>query len=190
MRGAIGVRWGRGGVDEKSHAAANVVPRVGLLDDEQVHGVVQVDDLDHQGLHVVVEDQRLARSGEVQRAHVAVAVVNPGLLAVGLGAEAPDLEVDLGGVVEQELNVVAGKHVGRAEAVAGGIDHDERDIHALGQFHAPAERVWDGQDLSVGQEAQQAGAVEQAEDVAVEAGEEVSEGGEVVEVHGEVAPCR
>jgi hypothetical protein len=41
-----------------------------------------------------------------------------------------------------------------------------------------------------GQERNRQGAVEQAEDVAVEAGEEVSEGGEVVEVHGEVAPCR
>jgi hypothetical protein len=50
------VRWGRGGSSRRSHAAANVVPRAGLgVDDEQVHGVGEVDDLDHQELHVVVE---------------------------------------------------------------------------------------------------------------------------------------
>lgn len=151
----------------------------GLLDDEQVGLVVQVDDLDDQRLHVVVEDQRLAGGRDVQGGHVAVAVVHPGLLVVGLGAEAPGLEADLGGVVEQELDVVAGQHVGGAEAAAGGADHDELDVHPLGHLLAPAERVRDGQDLAVGQDAQQAGAVEQAEDVSVEAGDEFSEGGQV-----------
>lgn len=160
------------------------MPRVGLLDDEQVSRFVQVEDLDHQRFHVVVEHQRLAVGLDGQWGQRGVGEIQL-LAARGLGAEAPSLEADLGGVLNQPVGDVSAHEVGGTEARTGVAGGHEGDVDALRELEASTERVRDGQDGVVLQGADEAGPVQEGEEVA---GIGLEEGCEVlVGLHG--VPC-
>lgn len=155
-------------------------------DDEQVDLVVQVDDRNRHWLHVIIEHHGLPVGLDGQCDQRGVGEVQL-LAARGLGTEAPSLEADLGGVLNQPVGDVSANEVVGAEARAGGTGRHEGDVDALGELETPAERVRDGQDGVVLQGAQQTGVVQKGEEVAVVCGEE---GCEVFELlHDSLAPC-
>ena len=169
---------GAGGVDEKSHAAANVVPRAGLgvdvrLDQDHrrphVFGILDADD--HHGVHVVVVE--LGAPGALEPHALAVLVDD---LSLG-SSEAPDLaEVRLDrkrcqdGQCHRVWRADEGSSsglVGRHGAVQPAFGRD--DLDGLG------DGVADADDL-VFVDCHDAVAAQEVDDVVVAHGGELGEG--------------
>lgn len=196
MRGAIGVRWGRGGSSRRSHAAANVVPRAGLglgaaggdfqvivvvAGRFQADGEASVADRQADGIAVVVEDHGVCQ----QDLLLAVAVDDD--LAGGLEAEAPGVGNRFRHGFDQGVDVF-GQNVGvEAERRTVGVDLGEDQVGARLEIHAAAERVGDDDHLAVGHEADERARVQQFGDHGMRE-EEILEG--VVASHDSLAPCR